>query len=189
MVPQRNHRPALPNAGGEMLVLALLFAAALGLGLLGNALRPRPLPLRYQSKAQRLTAAVADVAGKAGEQKLSPPDQTQRVNAEELRAMLARDTPIVVDARAELFFRAGHLPGALSLPREHFRSAYEQHHATLEADPGKLIVVYCQSAACEDSALVAAALRDLGRTNIVVLGGGWNEWQARGFPIQREDGH
>jgi predicted sulfurtransferase len=61
---------------------------------------------------------------------------------------------LVLDARPEIFHRLGHVPGALSLPRDDFETGYAALKEKLEADRSQPIVIYCSSASCEDSGLV-----------------------------------
>jgi rhodanese-related sulfurtransferase len=171
------------NLATDCGVLALVLALAFGAGLAINAFRAGPLPLHYQSKAERLQAGVASLLPARGERIES--GAIPRIRPEELRGKLGSGA-LVVDARPELFFRQGHLPGALSMPREGFVAAYQKHRAQIGANPARLIAVYCQTAACEDSAMVAASLRDLGHQNVQILEGGWREWSARGYPESME---
>ena len=175
--------PRRIGVGREIAWLLAMGAVALGVGLVVNALRGQPLPLRYQSKAERLAVAVAAVSGQSERPAVpvAAAGQIPHVTSDEVRAMMERGGVVLVDARGELFFRLGHLPGALSLPRDRFRMAYDEHRGVLGANSAGTIVVYCQSATCEDSTMVATALRDLGYGSVVILEGGWNGWKARGF--------
>lgn len=72
--------------------------------------------------------------------------------AVELRAMMDAGTPLtVVDARDDVHYRRGHLPGAISIPAEDKplrfidirRPKRLLHPERLPADRGSLLVFYC----------------------------------------------
>ena len=94
---------------------------------------------------------------------------------------------VAVDARPEVFYRTGHVPGALNLPREDFEHGYAMVRASLEANRAQPIVVYCAEADCKDSELVANALSRLGFRHLRVYQGGWEEWLRAGLPTETTD--
>jgi hypothetical protein len=74
------------------------------------------------------------------------------VSARELKGMLDRKEDLVlVDARDEVWYRAGHIPGAISIPAEDsplstFDVARPKpllHPDRLPQDRGRLLVFYC----------------------------------------------
>jgi rhodanese-related sulfurtransferase len=74
------------------------------------------------------------------------------ISARELHAMLARGEPLtLVDARDEVHYRRGHLPGAISIPAEDEplrlvdlrRPKRLLHPERLPADRSELLVFYC----------------------------------------------
>src|SRR5690606_30147899 len=95
---------------------------------------------------------------------------------------------IVLDARPEVFHRIGHIPGALSLPREDFENAYASLKEVLEVDKEQIIVVYCSSMSCQDSELVRRALTALGYSRVAILTGGWAAWRAETGSSATENG-
>lgn len=163
-------------------LLLVLMAVGIGVGL--NFVRKPPLAWSYRSKAERLMdeAAAFRGGGAAGQGNVAA--AFPRVGLAELRAVMAAGKVVVIDARPALFFRTGHLPGAVNLPREGFQVAYEPLRARLERDRNQALVVYCQGGSCEDSDLIAAALRSLGFAQLTIFAGGWKEWQASGLPVE-----
>lgn len=168
----------------DSLFFWVTFTTALCLGVLLNQFRDHPLPLIYQDKETRLQTAVerlaiAVVDMPAGEEveKLA-----EFLSLEEFSAFVDAGTGLVLDARPEIFHRLGHVPGAISLPREDFETAYTGLRARLENDKGQPLVLYCASASCEDSELLKRSLRALGFNNIAIFKGGWSEWTAAGKP-------
>lgn len=81
-----------------------------------------------------------------------------------------------VDARPAEQYAAAHIPGALPLNEDHWE---EQLPAFLGVwQPNSVVVVYCDSSACQASQAVARRLqRELGLTNVRVLRDGWSAWQ------------
>lgn len=74
------------------------------------------------------------------------------ISARELHAMLAGGEPVtVVDARDEVHYRRGHLPGAISIPAEDAplrlvdlrRPKRLLHPERLPTDRSELLVFYC----------------------------------------------
>ncbi len=74
------------------------------------------------------------------------------ITARELKAMLDRgDDLALIDARDEVWYRASHIPGAISIPAEDAplsavdvaRPKRLLHPERLPADRGRLLVFYC----------------------------------------------
>lgn len=156
----------------DLLVCIVVALMACGIGSGTNAFRRNPLPWRYLSPAERLQAQLTELPAAS-----VPRKEAAYVSVEELKAGW-----LLLDARPEVFYEAGHIPDALLLDRENFRSHYERLRPLLEKDKAQLLVIYCHSLECEDSALVADALSKLGYTNLRILLGGWEAWQERKQP-------
>jgi rhodanese-related sulfurtransferase len=84
---------------------------------------------------------------------------------------------IIVDARPDADYQAGHVTGAISVPPDSTRV----HRTTALAGVPKdaRIIVYCQNSVCQYDEKVARSLLNDGFTNIEIFSGGWDEWQAR----------
>ncbi len=74
------------------------------------------------------------------------------ISARELHAMLAHGEPLtLVDARDEVHYRRGHLPGAITIPAEDAPLRFVDirrpkrlfHPERLPADRSRLLVFYC----------------------------------------------
>ncbi|MDB6134255.1 MAG: Rhodanese-like domain protein [Verrucomicrobiales bacterium] len=166
--------------------VALLGVLSVALGGITNFFRNPSLSWSYQSREERLATGVRALGGEpsGGTSKPAAGGFT-RVSLPVLRtALRQRQPPLLIDARLPLFFKMGHLPGALHLPREGFQAALRRHRTVLEQDKNRQIVIYCQGGSCEDSDMVAEALRSLGFTRLSVFAGGWKEWQAAGLPAE-----
>jgi len=83
---------------------------------------------------------------------------------------------VILDVREKDAFDAGHLPGALHLPRGQLELRVDKELP----DPGARILTYCQLGRV--STLAAATLRQMGYTRAVALDGGYNEWVKAGYP-------
>ena len=80
--------------------------------------------------------------------------------------------------------REGQLPGAFRAPRGmlEFWVDPESPYYKPELDDGRTLVLYCGSA--WRSALAGAALRDMGRDDVMHMAGGFNAWKVAGLPIE-----
>lgn len=80
--------------------------------------------------------------------------------------------------------REGQLPGAFRAPRGmlEFWVDPESPYYKPELDDGRTLVLYCGSA--WRSALAGAALRDMGRDDVMHMAGGFSAWKAAGLPIE-----
>jgi len=110
-------RPILTAIGKDIVGFWLLATTSICVALLINQLRDHPLSLIYSTKAERIDNAIAKVASTAP----LPPtvlDHPQIISLQEFREMVDTKKAIILDARPEIFHRLGHVPGALSLPRE-----------------------------------------------------------------------
>ncbi len=87
----------------------------------------------------------------------------------------------VLDVREGEEYRAGHLPGALHIPRGVLE--FKVHLVPQTADKTKPIVVYCKTGG--RSALSALALKRMGYTEVVSMAGGFDQWTAAGRPVDK----
>ena len=109
----------------------------------------------------------------------------REVTPAEVRA--ARGGPTIIDVREPFEFDAGHLPGAVNIPRGVLEFEIEAHpavacatHPAL-ADRARPLLVYCRSGG--RSALAAEVLGRLGFTDVVSMAGGIVAWREAGLPV------
>ena len=104
---------------------------------------------------------------------------TSRPRVEEFTvADLVRANPTIlwVDARSEQEFQAGHIPNAVRLNQDAWEELLPGFLAVWQ--PGKAVVVYCDTAKCQASQEVAVRIRrELQIGNLFVLKNGWAAWQ------------
>jgi glyoxylase-like metal-dependent hydrolase (beta-lactamase superfamily II)/rhodanese-related sulfurtransferase len=103
---------------------------------------------------------------------------------DQLRARIARgdNDILLLDVRERDAYDAGHLPGAMHLPR----GQLELRVNAMFPDPGRRIVVYCELGLI--STLAAATLKDLGFERAVALDGGAKAWREAGYELERTAG-
>lgn len=101
------------------------------------------------------------------------------VDSEELVRRVRRGDVTLVDVRPPEEFRAGHLPGALSIPVADLRARLA------ELPPGRQVVAYCRGPYCAMAVEAVEVLRRKGfeahRLELGVL-----EWRARGLRVAAE---
>jgi glyoxylase-like metal-dependent hydrolase (beta-lactamase superfamily II) len=85
---------------------------------------------------------------------------------------------MILDVREEAAFRAGHIPGAVHLPRGQLELRINE----AIPDPTMRIVTYCEFG--KISTLAAATLRTLGFMRAGALDGGMKAWREGGFPVE-----
>lgn len=168
----------------DILVIPLLLAGSLALGLIVNECRKTPLPLVYLSPEARLNSLIEDTDAST----LSEVALGADVDEKEMRKIITSHSALILDARPHASYAYGHIPSAMSLPRDDFIKSYQILQKTLSSYWNKTIVVYCSNRGCPDSRLVGEALRKLGYKDVRLYRGGWNEWIDAELPAQSRCG-
>ena len=107
-----------------------------------------------------------------------PVERVRTTSADELRKRLAgKDAPTVLDVRQDDEWNDGHIPGAIHV--ENGRLATEDPPVAKDA----LIVVHCHTG--NRSTIGLSVLARRGYANLTLLDGGWAEWQASGYEVER----
>jgi rhodanese-related sulfurtransferase len=101
----------------------------------------------------------------------------EAVDATELLRRLSDESVMVLDVRPEEEYRAGHIPGALSVPVDALEAALQ----TLPRD--REIVAYCRGPYCVFSDEAVALLRSHGY-RARRLRQGLPDWRAAGMPVE-----
>ncbi len=102
----------------------------------------------------------------------------ERISMQELRERMSRNEILLIDARPEVEFQYGHLPGAVSLPIEALASQ-------LDILPkGILMVAYCRGPYCAyaDEALILLSAHGF---PVKRLEEGVAEWQQAGYRLEK----
>ncbi|MBX3223285.1 MAG: molybdopterin-synthase adenylyltransferase MoeB [Labilithrix sp.] len=103
---------------------------------------------------------------------------TKEVSLDELKRRLdAKEPYTLLDVREKEEFRAGFIPGAISIPRGFLEIQVEGR----VPDKATKIVAYC--AGGTRSALAAKTLAELGYTNVETANPGFVRWKDLGYPM------
>jgi rhodanese-related sulfurtransferase len=90
------------------------------------------------------------------------------------------DEFVLVDALAPISYAAAHLPGAISIPPDDVTARAKRRIPDRVTE----IVVYCASATCDSSLVVANRLIELGYCNVFHYAGGKTDWVEAGLPLE-----
>lgn len=146
----------------DLLIRTVIIAAvSLMVAGLYNGLRPEPLAWDWQPPAP-LAPIMEDF--------------------QELQAAMARPETILVDARADLFYEMGHLPGAVNLPLEDIDSAALAAWRN-ELPPEANIIVYCSDSLCPMAAQLSEQMLALGLSPSIFKPG-FDAWEERGLAVE-----
>src|SRR5690349_16939577 len=106
-------------------------------------------------------------------------ESVKLVTLDEVKRRLEQKEPMVlVDVREKEEFRAGYIPGAVSLPRGYLEQQFEQKLP----DKNAPIVVYC--AGGTRSAFAAKQLKEYGYTRVESANPGFTRWKDLRFPVE-----
>ncbi|NYI03937.1 ArsR/SmtB family transcription factor [Allostreptomyces psammosilenae] len=103
-------------------------------------------------------------------------DGAAEVTREELRARVAAGNVVVLDVRPVEEYRAGHIPGAVSIPIGQLRDRIDELPEDTE------IVVYCRGEYCVLAHDAVRLLTGLGR-RAIRLSDGMLEWRLAELPV------
>ncbi|WDV56618.1 metalloregulator ArsR/SmtB family transcription factor [Streptomyces coeruleorubidus] len=107
-------------------------------------------------------------------------DGAAEVAHEELRARVAAGDVVVLDVRPVEEYRAGHIPGAVSIPVEELADRIDELPGETE------IVVYCRGEYCVLAYDAVRLLTDRGR-RAIRLHDGMLEWRLADLPVDAGD--
>ncbi|GEK19903.1 rhodanese-like domain-containing protein [Cellulomonas xylanilytica] len=107
---------------------------------------------------------------------------TTAITRQELVRAMSEGSITLVEALPAAHYDAEHLPGAINVPG---RQVTAQDAARIVPDLHRTVVVYCSGPGCGRSKITAAALTDLGYTDVRVYVGGKADWFSAGLPMER----
>lgn len=131
-----------------------------GLGLAGNQISPRGLPLITPPKPA--------------------PQAKDFITLDQAKQLWHSGTAFFLDAREPADYAAGHVGNALNLPSQSFATHFSEIAPMLT--PESPLVLYCDGLECEQSHRLRESLRQLGYTNTHLLFNGWTVWRQAGLP-------
>ena len=93
--------------------------------------------------------------------------------------MLMREADAVIDVREPDEYQAGHIPGAINIPRGllEFRLSNSPELAARDLN----LMLYCKTSG--RAALAARAMHDMGYLQVQSIAGGFDAWVAAGKPV------
>lgn len=91
---------------------------------------------------------------------------------------------VLLDVREDDEFKAGHVPGAVNIPRGllEFR-VWRQLGYPAQVDMGRKIYVQCRTGG--RATLATKQLKDIGFTNVIAVVMNFEEWEKKGHPVVR----
>jgi len=134
--------------------------------------KKKPIPPLDPSKAKiEATQEVAEVT--------KPPGAVTRMPLGNLYQLVQGNAALIYDVRPTLFYKMGHIPGAVSFPKAQFEKDISKHETQIQnASKNQTpVVVYCTDLACPDALIVATQLSERGY-HVSVLQGGYEAWKA-----------
>lgn len=135
------------------------------------------LLVALQGVARTRLAEVGDVV----RTHLSDPDGLEEIGREELLERVSRGDVIVLDVRPAPEYRAGHIPGALSIPVDELEARLG------ELPPDVEVVAYCRGPYCVFAGDAVRILRGRGRRARRLMDG-LPEWRLAGLPVASGQG-
>jgi|TARA_R110000782_G_scaffold19233_1_gene52579 rhodanese-related sulfurtransferase len=104
--------------------------------------------------------------------------QIQEVSVQEADVAI-RDADVLIDVRESDEFAAGHIPGAMNIPRGLLE--FKLSSAPELAARDLKLVLYCKSGG--RSCLAASSLQQMGYLNVQSINGGFDGWNDAGKPV------
>jgi rhodanese-related sulfurtransferase len=101
----------------------------------------------------------------------------EATTCEDLLQQLEAGSVIVLDVRPEQEYRAGHIPGARSIPLNELETRLK------EIPRKKMIVAYCRGPYCVFADAAVKTLQKRG-FRAIRLTEGFPDWKMRGFPVE-----
>ena len=106
--------------------------------------------------------------------------------AEAAESVKKNPKTLILDVREPAEWAAGHIPGALHVPRGMLEAKADLEYANREpalADRTTAIIIHCASGA--RSALAADVLQQMGFENVCSMAGGFTTWSQAGLPTEK----
>jgi len=85
---------------------------------------------------------------------------------------------VILDVREPTEFRAGHIPGAMNIPR----GLLEFQVGEKISDKSTSLLVYCKTGG--RGCLAGQTLQKMGYNNVTNMDGGWIGWEKAGYPVE-----
>lgn len=150
-------------------------AIALVVAFTFNALRAEAggIPVKHTPK-KAVKAAGADTLA-------TPAVKLAEVDFAEVDNFFRNELATFVDAREAQEYAQGHIPGAVNITVEGFKSGKQK----LSVPKGSLVVAYCSGGDCELSHDLAKLMSKAGFKKLRIYTGGFKEWDDLGQPVEK----
>lgn len=139
-----------------------------------------PEVLAFLSALRGVAAAQLAEVGKVTHDYFESRDALEPISRDDLLQRASDGEVVVVDVRPGEEYRAGHIPGAASIPLNELVERLDELPSDTE------IVAYCRGPYCVMAVEAVAMLRERGR-RARRLEDGWPQWKAAGLPVETED--
>ena len=136
----------------------------------------KPIPPFDPSKAiEEQTTDIQEAAATA----TTGPGTLTRMPLGNLYQLVQQNAALIFDVRPTLYFKMGHIPGAINFPKSNFDRDIEKYEARISAanSNNTPVVFYCTDMACPDALTVATQLIQRGHS-VSVLQGGYEAWKV-----------
>ena len=100
-----------------------------------------------------------------------------RITQDELLGWMQKDEAVLIDVRPEIEYKAGHIPGSISMPIDNLGDHID------ELPKGKTVVAYCRGPYCVYADQALELLMDQGYP-VARLEEGVAEWQEEGYLLE-----
>ena len=109
--------------------------------------------------------------------------EVSSISFEEFFARQEAGKVLLYDARHPIFYRIGHIPGAINIPLNDCDTTIHEREEEIKTAlaEGKTIVTYCSGITCPDARSLARHISGFGYP-ASVFSGGWDAWNDAGLP-------
>ncbi len=179
------------------IILVIVFSSIL-IGIVYNQLNPKGLSFIREKKqiswaddSTSINSIHSDSAF------INNPDNSRINSSQEGLQDFAEPKAIKIDFAYELFlkgtkfidarpveeYQESHIKGAINIP---FYGSENYDSVLNKISKKEIIVTYCSGDDCDLSILLGNELFDKGYKRVYVFFGGWNDWQKKGYPIEKK---
>lgn len=106
------------------------------------------------------------------------PGTLTRMPLGNLYQLVQKNAAVIYDVRPGMFYKMGHVPGAISFPESDFDRDIARHEPRIRTANANNtpVVIYCTDLACPDALNVATRISARGH-DVSVLQGGYEAWK------------
>ncbi len=152
--------------------IAIIIVAS-AVGLIYNALQPKPLPLLPKDKSEQVvTDSLLGVDSGNAKENLE-----KTLTLEQVRKLVINPDFIFVDAREPRDYEMGNIGDAVNIYP--YMNEEEKFEKIYSLPFEKKIVVYCDGGTCDLSHMIAEDLINNGFEHVFLFTGGWEEWSKK----------